>query len=122
MHERLQRKLRLLEADAGLEAPVCGDPTQAAAPILEAIRVRCHLRLYHDGNKDLRRDSQFHAVKTGPCDSDYGHGVTVEGYRPADDGTVSVEVAPPEAVAEHHHRLAVGNRVIVRSDSAAQGC
>jgi hypothetical protein len=27
MHERLQRKLRLLEVDAGLEAPVRGDPT-----------------------------------------------------------------------------------------------
>src|SRR5882672_9924648 len=101
MHERLQRKLRLLEADAGLEAPICGDPTQPATPILEPVRVRRHLRLHHDWNENLRRASQFHAVKAGLRDSDNGHRVTVEGDRPADDGTVAVEVAPPEAVAEY---------------------
>ncbi len=82
--------------------------------------MRRHLRLHHDGNEDLRRDSQFHAVKTGLRDPDNGHRVTVEGDRPADDGAVAVEVAPPEAVAEHHDRPAVGNRVVVRSDGAAQ--
>ena len=35
---------------------------------------------------------------------------TGQGNRSADDGAVTVEVAPPEAVAEYHHRLAVGNR------------
>jgi hypothetical protein len=37
MHERLQGKLGALEVDAGLEAPVRGDPTQPAAPILEPV-------------------------------------------------------------------------------------
>jgi hypothetical protein len=94
MHERLQRKLRLLKADAGSEAPVRGHPTQPATPVLEAVRVRRHLRLHHDGNKNLRRGSQFHAVKAGLRDSDNGHRVTVEGNRPSDDAAVAVEVAP----------------------------
>src|SRR5215470_7490570 len=120
MHERLQRKLRLLEADAGLEAPVRGDPTQPAAPVLQAVRVRCHLRLHHDGDENLRRDSQVRAVKTGLGDSDHGHRVTVELNRSADDGAVTGEVALPEAVAKHDNRLAVGDRVVARSDGAAQ--
>src|SRR5690349_2196823 len=100
MHEGLQRKLRLLRADTRLEAPVCGDPIQPAAPVLEAVRVRRHLRLHHYGNENLRRGPQFHAVKTGLRDSDNGHRVTVKGNRSPDDSAVTIEVALPEAVAE----------------------
>jgi hypothetical protein len=82
--------------------------------------VRRHLRLHHDGNEDSRRVSQFHAVETWLRDSDNGHRVTVEGNHSADDGAVTVEVTLPEAIAEYHHRLAVGNRVVVRGDGAAQ--
>src|SRR5580658_4278635 len=112
MHERLQRKLRLLHADAGLEASVRSDPTQPAAPVLEAVRMWRHLRLHHDGNENLRRDTQFHAVKTGLRDPDNGHRVTVEVDRSADDAAVAVEVAPPEAVAEYHDWPAVRHRVV----------
>src|SRR5271165_1363552 len=99
MQERLQRKLRLLHVDAGLEASVRGDPTQPAAPVLEAVRMGRHFRLHHDGNENFRGGSQFHAVKTGLRDSDNAHRVTVEVDRSTDDAAVAVEVAPPEAVA-----------------------
>lgn len=62
MQKRLERCLSLLDADPGLEAPVHGDPAEAATPVLEAIRVRRHFRFHHDGNKDIGGGSQFHAV------------------------------------------------------------
>ena len=72
------------------------------------------------GTKTFAGDSQFHAVETWLRDSDDGHRVTVEGDGPTDNVVVAVEVAPPEAVAEHRDRLAVGNGVIILGDGAAQ--
>src|SRR5262249_934793 len=122
MHERLKRDLRLLKTDVGFEAPVRCHPTQPAASVLESVRVWRHLGLHHNGNENLRRPSHFHPVKTGLCDSDNSHRVTIEVDRWADDAAVPIEVAPPEAVAEYHDRPAVGNRVVVRRYGAAQCC
>jgi hypothetical protein len=85
--------LRLLAADAGLEAPVRCNPTEGAAlPVLQAVRAGPHLRTHHDGDEDLRWISHFHAVKTGLRDPNHGHRVTIEGDGSADDGAVAVEV------------------------------
>ncbi len=118
MQKRLQRKLCLLRADAGLEPSVCGHPTQSAATVLEPVRVRRHLRLHHDGNENIRGDAQFHAVEVWLRNSDHSHRVAIQRDGSPHDVAVAVEVASPEAVAEHHDRLAVGNGVVVRGDGA----
>ena len=122
MHERLQRNLRLVKTDVGFETPVRCHPIQPSPPVLQSVRVRRHLGLHHNWNENLRRPSHFHPVKTGLCDSDNSHRVTVELDRPADDVAVTIEVAAPEAVAEYYDRTAVGNCVVIRRYGAAQCC
>jgi hypothetical protein len=86
---------------------------------LSPIRGRRHVCLHHDENKNLRGCSQFHTIETWLRDSDSRHRVTVERDGSPDDLAVTVEVAPPEAVAEYYDRPAVGNGVVVRSNGAA---
>src|SRR5215469_269363 len=116
----MQRALRLPGADAGFQLAIGGNPGEPAAIILEAVRVRSYLRLHHDRDEHLRRLSQLEPIESGLRNTDDGHIVAVQHNGSAYDGGVCVEVVPPEAVAEHHNRLAVGNIVVIGSDGAAQ--
>ena len=53
-------------------------------------------------------------------DADHRHGMVVDAHRAADHGRVGGEAARPEAVAEHHHRMAAGHLVVVAREQPAE--
>ena len=65
MQQRLERGLGLLGADARFQAAVHGDPTEAAAPVFEAVALRGHLGFHHDGDEDLRWIAGLDSIKSG---------------------------------------------------------
>ena len=101
MHERLERRFRFLKRHARLQAPEGIHPSIAA--VLEHFHWdNQRLFLHRDWDKDLRRESQFHAVKARLGDADNGHGVFVNGQGFSENARVAAEPLPPVIVTQHH--------------------
>ena len=118
VEEGLQRRLGLLEGDAGLQSAEDIDP--AAAPVVDVVPVRRHLRLHHQRHADASARSRYRRRRIPACDTPMiGQRIVVDRDRLADDLRVGAEPVAPIVVAQHRNRAVASLFVVVRRDDAA---
>ena len=88
---RLQRRLGLLDGDARLQPAEHVHP--AAAPVVDVVPVRRHLRLHHHRHADAWHVADVHAVEAGLRDADDGERLVVDRDRLPDDPRIGAEAS-----------------------------
>ncbi len=119
MEERLHRGERLLLRDARLETPEDVDPP--AAPIVEVVPVRGHLRFEHQWNANARRLADVETIEPRLRDADDCDVVVVDRELAPNDVPVCAEAIAPVVVTEHRHEAVAADLVVVGRDDAAEG-
>ncbi len=120
VHEGLEGGFGLLLRDARLETAEGVDP--AIAALLQHVNwvAQDNLRLHHDGNKEVRRKTEFDAVKALLSNADNGHFVIVQIQSFADNLGIGGKTSFPKAVVENNIRMAAGDDIIGGGEDASE--
>jgi hypothetical protein len=119
--QALERGLRVVEADpVGQAAHGLDDPR---APVLEEVVQRAvdQAMAQVQGNPRLGRDSRRQPLEVPRGDADDRQVVAVDGQRLAYHARIGGEVAAPQAVADHRHRIDGVQPTLLLREGAAQG-
>jgi hypothetical protein len=100
--DRAQVRVRLLDGDAGLQAPE--REQEQAAPLLVPVEVRLHDAVHRHRHPHRRPGAEEGAGEPFARHADHREGRAVEDQRLAHDGGVRPQAALPEPVAQHRDR------------------
>ena len=114
----IHRRVCLRARDAGLQP--CEDVEPPAAPVVEIVPRRGHLRLHHHRRQDVGGLADLQAREALRGHADNGEGMAVDVDRLVQDRGITAEAAHPVAVAEHGDRMAAGRLVVGRVEHASK--
>ena len=121
MPERRQAGLGLLAGYAGLEPRNQREPDGLMIVQVVARRHPGHGDLHHaDGDEDAGPVAADGGVEVLRRYAENGEGVAVDQHRLADNIARCGEARLPVVVAEHHNRIGILGRVVLRREQAAQ--
>ena len=118
--DRPQGAPRLVDAHPGFQT--AGNEHQQAAARLHEFRERArgHLLVHSQRHPEfVGRSQQKRALESRRSHTNHGQGGSIQIDRLADEAGVAAELPYPQAVADHHHRMAAG-LVLIRQKRAAQ--
>jgi len=118
---RLQRRLRLPARYAGFQTSEYVHPASAAVVEVERLVEQRHeLRPHHQRNEDLAGGAQIDSLEALLRHADDCEVMPIHSQRLPDNRGVAGEARLPVAVAQHRHRMAAGNAIVVRGKRAPQ--
>src|SRR3984957_12213 len=88
--------------------------------VSQSIRVRRHLSLHRDGNKNVGRLSYLNSKKSAPRHSHNRHGSSLHNQLLVQNSGITAELALPVPVAQYHYRVRARRGFILRIEDASE--
>ena len=101
------------QAADGLEDPHAAD--------VEPLGIGSHLRIHRDRQPEIGADRNFGPAEPPRSDAHDGEGLAVDPHRPAHRLGIGAEQTRPAAVAQHHHGMGAGRRVLLGGEKTPAG-